>query len=87
MRTQITELFGLHVYTDRAVYVGNVDDVVIDVDGKKIDSLAVGNLNPEIGDLKGYKGIRIPFRIVKSIGDIVLIRHIAGVFRSSQKDE
>jgi sporulation protein YlmC with PRC-barrel domain len=87
MRTQITELFGLNVYTDKAVYVGSVDDVVIDVDAKKIDSLAVGNLNPEIGEIKGYKGMQIPFRIIKSIGDVVLIRHIPGVFKSQQSKE
>ncbi|HMK15485.1 MAG TPA: PRC-barrel domain-containing protein, partial [Methanomicrobiales archaeon] len=46
MITQITELFGLSVYTDKAIYVGDVEDVVIDVDNKKIDALAIGNLNP-----------------------------------------
>ncbi|KUG21409.1 hypothetical protein ASZ90_008844 [hydrocarbon metagenome] len=68
------------------MFVGNVDDIVLDVDGKKIDALAVGNLNPEIGELKGYKGMQIPFRIIKSVGDIVLIRHIAGVFKGSKKE-
>jgi len=87
MRTQITELFGLRVYTDRAVFVGSVDDVVVDVDQKKIDSLAVGELNPEIGEVKGYSGLQIPFRIIKSIGDIVIIRHIPGFFRSPAKEE
>jgi sporulation protein YlmC with PRC-barrel domain len=87
MRTQITELFGLNVYTDKAVFVGSVDDVVIDVDQKKIDSLAVGSLNPEIGEIKGYTGLKIPFRIIKSIGDIVLIRHVPGVFKSALKEE
>jgi sporulation protein YlmC with PRC-barrel domain len=87
MRTQITELFGLSVYTDRAVYIGNVDDVVLDVDQKKIDSLAVGELNPEIGEVKGYSGLQIPFRVVKSIGDIVIVRHIPGIFRSPEKEE
>jgi len=87
MRTQITELLGLRVYTDRAVFVGSVDDVVVDVDQKKIDSLAVGELNPEIGEVKGYSGLQIPFRIIKSIGDIVIIRHIPGIFRSPAKEE
>ena len=87
MRTQITELFGLRVYTDRAVFVGSVDDVVVDVDQKKIDSLAVGELNPEIGEVKGYSGLQIPFRIIKSIGNIVIIRHIPGLFRSPAKEE
>ncbi|MDD1673049.1 MAG: PRC-barrel domain-containing protein, partial [Methanomicrobiales archaeon] len=60
MKTQITELFGLSVYTDKAVYVGDIEDVVIDVDGKKLDSIAVGNLNPEFVDVKGFRGIKIP---------------------------
>jgi sporulation protein YlmC with PRC-barrel domain len=87
MRTQITELFGMNVYTDRAVFVGTVDDIVIDVDQKKVDSLAVGSLNPEIGDIKGYAGLKIPFRMIKSIGDVVLVRHVPAVFRSAQKED
>jgi sporulation protein YlmC with PRC-barrel domain len=80
MITQITELFGLSVYTDKAAYVGDVEDVVIDVDAKKIDSLAIGNLNPDFVDIKGFKGIKVPFRIIKSIGDIIVIRHLSGSF-------
>ncbi|WP_054848453.1 PRC-barrel domain-containing protein [Methanoculleus chikugoensis] len=89
MRTQITEMFGLRVYTDRAVFIGNVDDVVLDVDQKKIDALAVGELNPpEIGgEVKGYTGLQIPFRIVKSVGDIVIVRHIPGLFKSPPAKE
>lgn len=87
MRTQITEMFGLRVYTDRAVFIGNVDDVVLDVDQKKIDALAVGELNPEIGEVKGYNGLQIPFRIVKSVGDIIIVRHIPGLFKSPTKED
>lgn len=87
MRTQITEMFGLRVYTDRAVFIGNVDDVVLDVDQKKIDALAVGELNPEIGEVKGYNGLQIPFRVVKSVGDIVIVRHIPGLFKPPTKED
>jgi sporulation protein YlmC with PRC-barrel domain len=85
MITQITELFGLSVYTDRAAYVGDVEDVVIDVDAKKIDSLAIGNLNPDFVDIKGFKGIKVPFRIIKSIGDIIVIRHLAHPFKAEKE--
>jgi len=87
MRTQVTEIFGLPVYTDRAVFIGNVDDVVLDVDQKKIAALAIGDLNPEIGEVKGYTGLQIPFRIVKSVGDIIIVRHIPGLFKSPAKEE
>jgi sporulation protein YlmC with PRC-barrel domain len=86
MKTQITELFGMQVYTDKAVYVGDVDDIVVDVDAKKIDSLAVGNLNSELMELKGSPGVKIPYRIIKCIGDIVLIRHLSGAFHRTSKE-
>ncbi|NYT05257.1 MAG: photosystem reaction center subunit H [Methanomicrobiales archaeon] len=86
MKTQITELFGMQVYTEKAVRVGEVEDVVLDVDGKKIDALAVGNLNPELMELKGFRGVKIPYRTIRSIGDIVIIRHLAGAFKKASID-
>jgi sporulation protein YlmC with PRC-barrel domain len=86
MKTDITKLFGAQVYTEKAIFVGEIDDVVLDVDGKKIDSIAVGNLNPELLELKGFRGIKIPFRIIRSIGDVVLVRHLTGAFQKSTQD-
>lgn len=86
MKTQITDLFGMQVYTEKAVLIGEIDDVVLDVDSKKIDSLAVGNLNPQLLDLKGFKGIRIPFRIIRAIGDVVIVRHLASTFQHQQNE-
>ena len=68
----------MHVYTDKAVYVGDVDDVIINVDGKKIESLAVSKLNPELIELKNFKGIKVPYRIILAVGDVVIIRHLVG---------
>ena len=45
METQITDLFGLQIYTDKGMYIGEVDDVVIDVESKKIEALVVGKVN------------------------------------------
>lgn len=86
MKTQVTELFGMSVYTDKAIYVGDVDDVLLDIDGKKIESIAVGNLNPELPDPKGHRGYLVPFRIIREIGDIIIIRHISTAFKRA-KDE
>ncbi|RQD83952.1 MAG: photosystem reaction center subunit H [Methanocalculus sp. MSAO_Arc2] len=83
MKWQISELFGMSVYTDRAVYIGNVEDVVIDIDNKKMSSIAVTNINPDIIDLKQFKGVKIPYRLIKEVSDIILIRHIPGAFKTS----
>ena len=87
METQITELFGLHIYTDKGMFVGEVDDVLIDVDQKKIDSIVVGKVNEEIFDMKNFKGLKIPYRIISAIDDIVLIRHLPGVFTGGSVEE
>ncbi|NYT07267.1 MAG: photosystem reaction center subunit H [Methanomicrobiales archaeon] len=84
MRNQITEMFELKVYTEKSVFVGEVEDVLIDVESKKMESLVVGKLNQQLVDIKNYKGLKIPFRIIRSIGDIVLIRHLPGAFRSEE---
>ncbi|MDD4127135.1 MAG: PRC-barrel domain-containing protein [Methanomicrobium sp.] len=86
MKTQITELFGMEVYTEKAVRVGVVDDAVLNVDTKKIDSLAVSDLNPELLQLKGFKGIKVPYRIIRSIGDVIIIRHFSNMFPSKEVD-
>ncbi len=82
MKSAITELFGMKVYTENAVYVGDVDDVIINVDTKKMESLALGNVNREVLELTNYKGVKIPYRIIRAVGDIVIIRHLTGMSRS-----
>jgi sporulation protein YlmC with PRC-barrel domain len=87
MRTQITELFGLNIYTEKSVFVGEVEDVILDIEGKKMESLVVGKLNQDLVDIKNYKGLKIPFRIIRSIGDIVIIRHLPGAFKKGAPAE
>ena len=82
MRNQITELFELKVYTEKSVLVGEVEDVLIDIESKKMESVVVGKLNQQLVDIKNFKGLKVPFRIVRSIGDIILIRHLPGAFRA-----
>ena len=87
METQITDLFGLAIYTDKGMYIGEVDDVIIDVDSKKIESLVVGKVNDQLFELKNYKGLKLPYRIISAIDDIVLIRHLPGAFASGTIEE
>jgi sporulation protein YlmC with PRC-barrel domain len=87
MDSQITDLFGLQIYTDKGMFVGEVEDVVIDVDNKKMDGIVVGKVNDQLFELKNYKGLKIPYRIISAIDDIVLIRHLPGAFAGSGNGE
>jgi sporulation protein YlmC with PRC-barrel domain len=85
MNAQITDLFGLKIYSENGMYVGEVEDLFLDIDSKRIEALAVGSLTPEVGDLGTYRGVKIPFRLVKSISDVVVIRHIPQLFQGTDE--
>lgn len=87
MEAQITELFGLQIYTEKGMFIGEVEDVLIDVDGKKIEAVVVGKVNDQLFELKNYKGLKIPYRIISAIDDIVLIRHLPGAFSGGSSSE
>ena len=87
MEAQITELFGLQIYTDKGMFIGEVEDVVIDVDSKKIEAVVVGKVNDQLFELKNFKGLKIPYRIISAIDDIVLIRHLPGAFSGGSSTE
>ena len=60
METQITELFGLQIYTEKGMFIGEVEDVVIDVDQKKIESLVVSKVNDQLFELEELQGPQDP---------------------------
>jgi sporulation protein YlmC with PRC-barrel domain len=77
---EISTLFGLKVYTDEGRYVGKVDDVLIDPDQRLIKGLAVGDYNKSIIESKA-PGVIIPYRLVKSVNDIVIIKDVFRLLR------
>lgn len=78
---QISELFDMHVYSEKAVYLGRVQDVVLDVTNKKISGLALTEINKNVIDIKNFGGVIIPYRLVKDVGDIIIVRHLPQVFK------
>jgi len=76
MRIEITSLLDLDVYTQKGIFVGRVDDAVLDMDRETVGGLALGNVNKNLFDFRG-KGIVVPYEGVAAVGDVVLIRHPA----------
>jgi sporulation protein YlmC with PRC-barrel domain len=60
---------------------------MIDVDQKKIEALVVSKVNDQLFELKNFKGLKIPYRIISAIDDIVLIRHLPGAFTGGSAEE
>ena len=84
---EINKLIGREVYSKNGIFVGEVDDVQISIDNESITGLAVSSVNLELfkgWDLNG-RGILVPYRWVRSVGDIVLVNDI--VERVAAKDQ
>ncbi len=85
MQADITSLLGLEVYTQKGIFVGKVDDAVLDPENGIISGLALSSVNKELFDQKG-KGIVVPYRWITAVGDIVIMRHLTKNARAERKD-
>lgn len=73
MLEESSELLGLQIYTHEGVYLGNVDNVILDLEKCKMDAILVRDTNPLL--VEESKNVAIPFRWVQSVGDIILLRY------------
>jgi sporulation protein YlmC with PRC-barrel domain len=75
----VSETFGKDVFTNKGMFCGKVEDVECDIKRFKLRALVVRAAKESyISNLLGdKKGIIIPFPMVESIGDIIIIKHIS----------
>ena len=74
---EITTLVGREVYSNNGVFVGEVEDIELNLDEESVTALALSETNPELfEDLDGARGVLIPYRWVRAVGDVILINDI-----------
>ena len=71
MLEEITKLKGLEVYAPNGIFVGYVDKFVIDPSDKRVTGIFLEAANPVLVD--NGVSIKIPYRWVQSMGDIVIL--------------
>ncbi|MFW5911783.1 MAG: PRC-barrel domain-containing protein [Halolamina sp.] len=86
---EITALVGREVYSNNGVFVGEVEDVRLDLGAEQVTGLALADLNNELfqGNVEGGKGVMIPYRWVRAVGDVVLINDIIERLRGPEESE
>jgi sporulation protein YlmC with PRC-barrel domain len=89
MPQEITSLVGREVYSNNGVYVGEVEDVRLDLDAERVTGLAVHEPNRELFDdaVAEARGVMIPYRWVMAVGDVVLINDAVERLRGAENDE
>lgn len=73
MLEEASELIGLQVYTSAGIYLGNVTNLIIDIDKKKVEGLFINETNPIL--VEESKAVSVPFRWIQSVGDIIILRY------------
>ncbi len=87
IRQEITSLVGREVYSNNGVFIGEVEDLRMDIESNTVTGIALHRLNDELFDdyVGGNRGVMVPYRWVRSVGDIVLVNDI--VERVKDDDE
>jgi len=85
---EITSLVGREVYSNNGVFVGQVEDLQLDLDTQTVTGLALGSLNRDLfrGRAAGANGVIIPYRWVRSVGDVILVNDIIERMKSADDD-
>ena len=73
MLVEMTELLGRQIYTPDGRLLGEVDNVVVDVEGSKIDGLYVAETSPMLVD--DSRPTNVPYRWVAAVNDVVLLKY------------
>lgn len=86
---EITSLVGREVYSNNGVFVGQVEDMRLDLDNETVTGLALSELNRDLldGQAAGRRGVIIPYRWVRAVGDVILINDVVERIKETDEDE
>ncbi|MCU4924780.1 PRC-barrel domain-containing protein [Halobacteria archaeon AArc-dxtr1] len=85
---EITSIVGREVYSNNGVFVGEVEDLRLNIEGAAVSGLALGKLNSELfeAESQGSTGIILPYRWVRAVGDVILINDVVERFRDPDEE-
>lgn len=72
MMTEVTELVGLEIYTDKGYLLGTIEDVSMDIDIQSVAGLYVSKTNPLL--VEDGVPVLVPYRWIKAVGDVILLK-------------
>ncbi|WP_435332819.1 PRC-barrel domain-containing protein [Haloarchaeobius sp. TZWWS8] len=86
---EITSLVGREVYSNNGVFVGEIEDVRLDIENQIVTGLALTELNPELfgGRVGAARGVLIPYRWVRAVGDVVLVNDVIERLKTPEEEE
>ena len=76
------------VFTDKGIYCGRITDMDLDLEKFRVRALVIDAVKGSffaslVGD---KKGVIVPFAMVHSVGDVVIIKHIMPVAEEGEEE-
>jgi sporulation protein YlmC with PRC-barrel domain len=86
---EITTLVGREVYTKNGVFVGEIEDLRLDLDVESVTGLALHELSEELfgPEVDKARGVILPYRWVQAVGDIVIINDVVERLGNEEEDD
>jgi len=86
---EITTLVGREVYTKNGVFLGEVEDLRLNLDVQQVTGLALHQLNAELFDseVNSSRGVIVPYRWVQAVGDIVIVNDVIERLQQEEEDD
>ncbi|SEV93400.1 PRC-barrel domain-containing protein [Halobacterium jilantaiense] len=86
---EITSLVGREVYSNNGVFVGEVEDIQLNLDAETVTGLALSELNRDLfsPEMTGKKGVIVPYRWVRAVGDVVLINDVVERYDTGEPED
>jgi sporulation protein YlmC with PRC-barrel domain len=86
---EITTLVGREVYTKNGVFVGEVEDLRLDMDRQGVTGLALHEVNDELfaAEVRSSRGVILPYRWVQAVGDVVIINDVVERLETDAEDD
>jgi len=75
----MSDMVGKDIFTDKGSYCGKVSDVEFDLTKFRVRAVVVDAAKGSYlaGIVGGRRGVIVPYGMVKTVNDVVLIKHIA----------
>jgi len=85
---EFSSLVGKDVFTDKGSYCGKISDLELDLERFKVRAIIVDVVKGSfLSDVVGSKkGVVIPFQLVQSVGEIVIIKSISPSLFETEKE-
>lgn len=85
---KISEIYRMDIYSDSGAYLGEVQDVIIDLEKGEISRLLMAPWKQLKGDVKvALRKKSILYKNVKNVGDVVLVSAPIGASQEASREE